>query len=236
MFVGPALKAVDWNYFSPYSANDPPHLYFPAMKRLAHCLPKDSDSDQFLPSEVGKCNSHLEVAHIRVIPFYHFLYPFCVNGSFISLLGTQNALGYPTERILLIGLRPKFNTYIASSSPTDILLNLLQRILVWCCCFCGPFPEFEFDVLSPFWQPGLLACVVSLSSSLPVAFTIETVGLSTYSVGDRSSFVVLKKRFTLESLILATRSGERGGLLLLLKMLSIAGCVVGFVVDGVILV
>lgn len=64
----------------------------------------------------------------------------------------------------------------------------------------------------------LLSSTVSLPFSLPVGFSVE------------AAILLLAKRFIEESPILAVRSGERGALLLLLKMLPIADCVVVIIV------
>lgn len=86
-----------------------------------------------------------------------------------------------------------------------------------------PFFKFEFDSVSPFWPGRLLNPTVLFNFSFPVAFTVRTVGLSTFSVFDRRYFTLLAKGFAAETPTLVARSGQRFVLLLLLKILAVTG-------------
>lgn len=80
----------------------------------------------------------------------------------------------------------------------------------------APFPTLMVSLLAT----DLLITLVL------VAFSDGTVGLSTRSVSDRHKFTLLAKEFVLESPILADKIGQCDLLPLLLKMLTIVGCVV----------
>lgn len=54
-----------WNCSSPYSANNPLNLYFPAIEKLPRYLFSDSDNGQFLSTRVDRRSSHFKVAYIR---------------------------------------------------------------------------------------------------------------------------------------------------------------------------
>lgn len=87
-----------------------------------------------------------------------------------------------------------------------------------------PFCELEFHGVSPFWLPGLLTSTVSLLLILSVAFTVGTVGFSTFSAGDFHNFAPHSKEF------IAAKNGDSGLLLVVLTFLTIAGCIVVFIV------
>lgn len=90
----------------------------------------------------------------------------------------------------------------------------------------GIFFELEYDGVSPFWKPRLIASTEFLPFSLRVAFIVGTMGPATFSVSDRRNFALPTRRLIVEYVILVVRSSERGVLLRLLKMLAIAGCIV----------